>query len=616
MGARNAQGAQSPGATDAGAGRVVAGRYRLEAVAGRGGMSTVWRAHDETLDRTWAVKEIGVGDGPQGDARREVARSEAMFVKSLDHPAIPRIVDVVREGGTLYLVMDFVDGETLADRLAREGRQDEEDVASWALQLCDVLEYLHRRDPPVVYLDLKPRNIMIAADGRIRLIDFGISAMLGHPRGPSAEGEDGARSVTAWGTPGFAAPEQMDDPGGVDARADVYALGATLYALATGRHPSDAARHRPRCSLPLARIIERCMETDRARRYPSCAHVAYALSHRDDDGSYRRRLTRRMRCFSATLAAALACAAATPAFALGGRMSTQRRYDAAIAQAAQATDAQAARRGYLTAAALRPDEAAPYEGLVERYKADGVFDAAEERELSDLLDARAASLHGEAWGTVCCDVGTLYWHYYAPAAGEGEEESRFAAVSAAAPWMDRARDSDAPCARRAAIYAGIADFTTHVVPRITEGTDRGMYARHVENLEALLSECRGEGNPVIRLEASSLALCALRTHARAMRGDGVTCERMESLATEAKGLAAATDTPTEDLCRRRDAVLSGEAAAREAIDGAFCDPGECNAAPGEADEAGEGDDPTASAPDGVTVLTVVGKGGLPWQKAS
>lgn len=155
---------------------VVGGRYQLLSVVGRGGMSTVWLAMDETLGKQWAVKEIRLSYDPA--AREMVAESlvsEANLIKQLDHAAIPRIVDLVDEGGILYVVMDYVEGRTLESLLAEEGPQDEDDVADWAVQLCDVLDYLHQRTPPIVYCDMKPSNVMLRPDGTMRLIDFGIA---------------------------------------------------------------------------------------------------------------------------------------------------------------------------------------------------------------------------------------------------------------------------------------------------------------------------------------------------------------------------------------------------------------------------------------------------------
>ena len=158
------------------------------------------------------------------------------MIKRFDHPAIPRIVDIVDEAGTLYVIMDYVEGRTLEDIIAASGPRPEDDVVDWALQLCDALSYLHSRKPPVIYRDMKPSNVMLKPNGLVELIDFGIAREM-HEDGSDVTAARG--DTVQLGTRGFAPPEQYGGSGQTDARSDVYALGATMYNLLTAKNPAE-----------------------------------------------------------------------------------------------------------------------------------------------------------------------------------------------------------------------------------------------------------------------------------------------------------------------------------------------------------------------------------------
>ena len=149
---------------EAGIGRVVDNKYEIIAAIGKGGMSNVWLGRDRRLDKLWAIKEIKPNvAGRQGAANRQAIIDEANFMKRLDHPAIPRVVDIIDTGSSIFVVMDYVNGTALSKVLRQQGEPfEQEEVIDWGIQLCDVLGYLHTIHPPagypVVYRDLKPSN--------------------------------------------------------------------------------------------------------------------------------------------------------------------------------------------------------------------------------------------------------------------------------------------------------------------------------------------------------------------------------------------------------------------------------------------------------------------------
>jgi serine/threonine protein kinase len=227
------------------------GRYRIERLVAAGGMGAVYRAIDLRFDRPCAVKEML--DDFQSDVERSQAvewfKREATLLLDLNHPCIPRVRDFFVEEGRHYLVMDFIEGRTLATVLEKEGTVPglngahgvpEARARSWAQQICSVLGYLHRQTPPIIFRDLKPSNVMVTDRDEIKLIDFGIARTF-----------QSQRQSTIIMTIGYAPPEQLH--GMPEPRSDIYALGATLHRLLTHH---DAANNKPTIfSFPPVRLL-------------------------------------------------------------------------------------------------------------------------------------------------------------------------------------------------------------------------------------------------------------------------------------------------------------------------------------------------------------------------
>jgi serine/threonine-protein kinase len=209
-------------------GHLLDGRYRIGKVIGVGGMGRVYLANDTRLaNRPVAVKEMMVGEGLQEQKAVEDFSREARVLAPLSHPGIPNLIDYFAERGRHYLVMEYISGGDLQGLLDQRGagaRVPEAQVLRWAREILDVLAFLHSQDPPIVYRDLKPGNIMIDQHGRAMIIDFGIARFLP----PGGRG-------TQIGSVGYAPPEQY--LGKLEPRSDLYSLGATMHHLLTGRDP-------------------------------------------------------------------------------------------------------------------------------------------------------------------------------------------------------------------------------------------------------------------------------------------------------------------------------------------------------------------------------------------
>jgi formylglycine-generating enzyme required for sulfatase activity len=268
-------------------GNVLQNRYRIVSLLGQGGMGAVYQAWNVQLDVPLALKEMtsqpGLDERTLSQLSRQFQR-EAQVLARLDHPHLVRVTDFFEEGGNAYLVMNFVEGESLDDRIESEGALSEAQVLGWADQLLDALEHCHNQG--VIHRDVKPPNVIIRPSGEAVLVDFGL-VKLWDPHDPHTK-----TVVQGLGTPHYAPPEQYDlESGHTDIRSDIYGLGATLYHALTAEAPPTATQRivqptvlvpvrtlSPGVSLQVEMAVTRALELQPAARFQTATEMREMLA--------------------------------------------------------------------------------------------------------------------------------------------------------------------------------------------------------------------------------------------------------------------------------------------------------------------------------------------------
>ena len=257
-------------------GKTVDGKYEVLKLIGRGGFYTTYLVRNIHVNKAWAMKVCDKKNRHYSPAMRENILTEPYMMQKLNHPAIPRVVDIIEDEESIYIVRDYIEGETLETIVRMYGAQPADKVIEWGKQMCSALGYLHSQNPPLIYRDMKPANVILKPDGAIKFIDFGI--MRAYKPNQSSD-------TCCLGTKGYAAPEQF---GGsqTDARTDIFGLGMTMFRLVTGVDPIEPPYEiKPICminpSLPkgLEYIISKCIQPNPNERYQSCDELMADLNN-------------------------------------------------------------------------------------------------------------------------------------------------------------------------------------------------------------------------------------------------------------------------------------------------------------------------------------------------
>lgn len=425
-------------------GTVIDGKYEILKEIGHGGMSVVYLAMDKHLNKQWAVKEIRKkGSGKNDEIVVNSLLAEANMMKKLDHPALPRIVDIIDNGVTIYVVMDYIEGESLDKILNEYGAQPEELVVNWAKQLCDALSYLHSQKPPIIYRDMKPANVMLKPEGNIKIIDFGIAREYK---------EQNLADTTVLGTKGYAPPEQYS--GQTDPRSDIFALGMTMHHLLTGVDPRNGEAYapvrqwNPELSEGIEIIIDRCVEPAAENRYQSCADLLYDLEHPElITKGFKKKQRRKLISFIVAIGMSAVMAITGLALNFTATSVNNQDYDSNITGSDPSK--------YYAAVSIYPARVDAYNMLIEYYKN---HEATNDQitKIGNTIEANADSLDmtNPDIADMYYDMGKLYFSDY-----DGSFKSR--AVSAQS-FFKAAASADVSYDKKeiAVCYNSICEFMT------------------------------------------------------------------------------------------------------------------------------------------------------------
>lgn len=412
-------------------GEVIDGKYEILKEIGKGGMSVVYLAMDKHLNKQWAVKEIRKkGNGKNDEVVINSLLAEANLMKKLDHPSLPRIVDIIDNGVTIYVIMDYIEGESLDKILNEYGAQPEELVINWAKQLCDALSYLHSQKPPIIYRDMKPANVMLKPEGNIKIIDFGIAREYK---------EQNLADTTVLGTRGYAPPEQYS--GQTDARSDIFALGMTMHHLLTGIDPrkgdsyAPVRQWNPELSEGIEIIINKCVEPVAENRYQNCEDLLYDLQHPElITKDYKKKQKRKLIAFILSTGLCLLFLLVGFGSKFAEIKVNESNYENLISiNPATALDEKI--NVYRQAIDIYPNDTRAYVKMLEAYENEGKFSKKENDQFLAVYNANKNQFDNKSVDVAQLNylIGTMYFNYYTD---DGKNYSFSTRVQKAYPFFE------------------------------------------------------------------------------------------------------------------------------------------------------------------------------------
>lgn len=552
-------------------GDVIDGKYEVLKQIGKGGMSKVFLSMDQKLNKQWAIKEIRKNAGLNNDIVVKSILEEANLMKKLDHPALPRIVDIIENRDTIYVVMDYIEGNSLDRIIAHQGPLEQEVVIEWAKQLCDVLGYLHRQNPPIIYRDMKPANIMLKPEGYLKLIDFGIA------REYKAENET---DTTVLGTRGYAPPEQHGSRQ-TDVRSDIYALGMTMHHLLTGVDPRPAdyiyypIRYwKPELSSNLERIIDKCTALDPKDRYQDCNELMYALEHfEEEEDSYKKKQKGKVKLFFGAVAMSVVFFVIAIVAHLLMISENDKNYEAKI-NLSSSTPYEKQVDSYLEAIDLYGTDSRAYIKLLGAYNENGVFGDYESEQFTNGYNKNLEKFDktDEGYWDLCYEAGLTYLYLYS-----GGDDSFRTRVLKAYPYfstiVENASD-DYENYEMAASYSLLGEFYSKYVVSSTSVQEPAKedYEELLDSLNFCLSNVQryeGADSTYVQLIMYREVMNLLNEHRKGLSTTGIDKEEVLSIIDEVyfrTQTLSATQAKTIDV---QEDILSNYSTYRENIERSY-----------------------------------------------
>lgn len=561
-------------------GSLVYGKYKILNVVGQGGMSVVYMAVDEKANQTWAIKEVRKDGEVDYESVKQSLITEIDILKKLNHPNMPRIVDVFDAKDSFIIVMDYIQGNSLNKILREYGAQPQEYVIEWAKQLCDVLGYLHSRKPPIIYRDMKPSNIMLKPDGNVALIDFGTAREFKKMN---------LADTTCLGTIGYAAPEQFGGMGQTDARTDIYCLGITLYELITGCSPRNSPYEmkpfrqiNPSLSNGLENIIQKCTQRNPDDRYQSAAELMYALEHYEEyDDKYRKKQKIKLSVFIITAVLAAAFFAGGVVLDDHSLQNESENNEFAVNELNDSTDTDDENNINVVSVVSvdsvdsvdtpdQPMNKEAYIRSIQSYKEnDNVFTTKEEDDLNKLLDENKDTIisNPNDCSDICYEIGRLYWYYYST---DSENDDQYSGVIKSSEWFEKTIENASEVSEYlslAKMYYNTSVLYKDIDVNTNYETDEGRFRELFHNLTQLIDlETKKYNNPEFeKLELLELVRSTIQKYAVNFKSDNVTYDEINLMISHIEFLASSTNEYSE----KKDSILSSMDDTRKAVDSAY-----------------------------------------------
>ncbi len=547
-------------------GTVIDGKYEVLSEIGRGGMSIVYLAMNKHLNKQWAIKEIKKNaNGENDEIVVNSLLAEANMMKRLDHPALPRIVDIIDNGKTIYIVMDYIEGQSLDKVMAERGAQSEDLVIEWAKQLCDALSYLHSQKPPIIYRDMKPANVMLKPEGNIKIIDFGIAREYK---------EDRLEDTMVLGTKGYAPPEQHGRRQ-TDARSDIYALGMTMHHLLTGKDPraSDyvyvpVRQWNPELSDGIEIIIEKCTQPAAENRYQSCADLMYDLQHPHlITKDYKRKQKNKFMKFLVSAGLCIGMLVLGLVSTLVASIANNNNYDTLI-EIVPSSPYEEKISSYKEAISIHPDRTDAYLKMLEAYQYEGEFGKEQNAEFLALYSQNVEKLARNEvdFAELNYNIGLMYFNYYSTDGSENFSER----IQKAHPFFESNSNIDADEFKEKNLsdcYFTICDFyKTYILNSLSvQEASRDNYNELFESINDSLEKIEGTAiNDQLSFYNSVFML--MYDQRASMKAVGVPQNTIQSMMKQMYDSASGITSQKTQLIQLREEIMDNYAVYSEAVE--------------------------------------------------
>ena len=516
---------------------IEAGRYRVDQLIHDGSMSRVYKVYDTQLHKTWCLKEVinPPENSTVGTAETDALKYEYSLMATLNSPNIPRPLapQLSEDKKRIWYILDWIDGVAASKLLKERGAIDDNTVIQWGISLARVLSYLHANN--IIYRDMKPQNVMITkTQPEVHLIDFGTAHVVT---------ETDYIQERAVGTKGYAPPEQTKKGVPYDMRWDLYALGATLFALATGFAPLKAERAAKQvgnfdinkfassASQGLRDVVLKATSIDPEKRYQSAEEMLVDLQNIGKRDSNYRAAARRKIVLNRVLwgAAVVSLVLAGSGYAIGSsNISGQIKQRESVAQSSENYE------DYKRVAELDGDNMQAYYGMLEALKKGGKVTKDQESDFLGVLMPNLNDLKKQkGYGDLAYNIGQMYFFYYGDTNDvEGQKQ--------AASWFKDAMQSGTKNEDLASGLYLVSDFQGSVQSAMRDGSDAGMYGNVYKSFLNVLKN--SGGNPVIESSVYNSLMELINNYSFRLAQEGISKDSVVNVIHQATDYASKTDS--------------------------------------------------------------------------